>query len=388
MVNFFNKNFRIAVITHTQYRDHKSVHGSSDTLVDFMKANLSGDIFYIKHSIFKGDGSFFEHYKDGHLQSIKKNVNTRNFINTLRYLLDFFITLKWLNIEKTFDFIIAVDPLNFFYTYFMKKFKKANKIVFYTQDFAYQRFENMFLNKIYHYLDLFAVKRADMIWNSCQKVKKIRDRQMQNKTRNIYLPNMPIDPVIRVKNQEEIEFFSLVNIFSNPKQIDFSIMFDALERLFEFYPNIKLKLIGRGDFANEIFYLIKDKKIKDCVQCLDIPSHIKALEEVSRCAIGLECNAHTEAWNEFREPLKIMEYITFGLPILTKSGHGMVDEIVKNRMGFVVTDQDSLFQQVHSLFSNKELYSEIRSNVLNYAKKINKSKIIVDSISELIKSSN
>lgn len=384
MVNYFlNKNSQTAVFTHRQYRNHKPVHGPFDTLVDFLKDNILGSLFYVEHSIDKGDGSYLQVYKNGQLKKVKRSTFSKNFPNIIRYVIDFFSTFRWFIFEKYFHLIIAIDPLSFFYAYMLKKFRKVDKVIYYTVDYAYRRFDNPFFNKVYHCLDLFAVKRADMLWNSCQKIREVRRRQGVHDRKNIYLPNTPILYDINIKNENEIDKFSLVNIFSNHKQVDFDIMFKALSRLIEHFPQITLKLIGRGDFAKEVMPQIKDSRIRAHVKFMDISSHIQALEEVSRSAIGLECNTQTMSWNEFREPIKIMEYITFGLPIISKPGHGIVDVIIKEKIGFMVNNSRDFFEAVKALLDDYNFYCKMRKRVLRLAEKYNKEKILFDAFTKL-----
>lgn len=384
MSSFLDGNSRISVFTHTQYRDHRPVHGPSDTLSDFFKKSTQ-TFSYLKHSIYRGDGSYLEVYKNGELSYVKKNTFSRNFPDCLRYVIDLFFTLNRFIFTEYSDVIVAADPLNFFYAYILKKFRKTKTIIYYTLDYAYQRFRNPILNRIYHCLDSFAVRRADVLWNSCRKVKELRDKQSSSK-KNIYIPNTPVSHGVSIKGESEIDKFSLVNIFSNHKQVDFPCMFNALSGLIRKYPKVSLKLIGRGDFQKEVMPYVQDEKILPHIRFMDISSHAQALEEVSKSAIGLECNAQIDSWNEFREPIKIMEYINFGLPIISKPSHTMVDEIAAKRIGFIIKDSDELFEKIDLLFSEPALYKEIRENVCNLSKSLDKEKRIIKSLNELIAS--
>lgn len=150
-------------------------------------------------------------------------------------MIDLTVTFIYFIRRKPVGVVVAVDPLNFLYVYILKIFERVNKIVYYSLDYAYRRFDNSILNKIYHMLDLFAVKKSNLIWNACIKIKKVRRRQGAHDRKNIYLPNTPILHDVSIKNENEIDKFSLVNIFSNHKQIDFDIMFKVLSRLIEHF---------------------------------------------------------------------------------------------------------------------------------------------------------
>lgn len=376
-------DLQIGIFTHIQYRNHKPVHGPSDTLLDYLKDTIPGQFFYLQHSIGRGDGSELQIFKDGQMQRTKKEGKFKNFPDPLRYFVELDRTLRWLIPENYFKLIIAVDPLNFFYAYFLKKIKKADKLIYYTVDYAYRRFKNPVLNKIYFWMDLFAVKRADMLWSSCKKIQEVRRQQKVDNGKNIYISNCPIFKDRDLISLGEKDQFSLVNIFSNYNQVDFNIMFDALSRLIEYFPQISLKLIGRGNFINEVIPIIKDKRLMNYIKFMDISSHEQALQEVSRSAIGLECNKQIDSWNEFREPLKIMEYITFGLPVVSKPGHAMAGEIMREKMGFIVINSDEMFKAIDSLFSNPGLYSEFKQNTQAFVKRNDKEEIIRRSLAHL-----
>lgn len=368
-------------MTHTQYQDHHPVHGPADTLLEFLNNAFSVNILYIRHPMQKGDPSVLEI----HAQKLSRDYKTSPFWNRtpdiLRYFLDLFFTIFWVCPRKKLKVIIAVDPLNFAYAYILKLLGKTDKLVYYTVDYAYQRFRNPLLNKIYHRMDLFGAKKADLLWNSCKKIKDIRAKQGIKESKNIYLPNMPA--LQNLKTKREIEPFSLVNIFSNHKQLDLEIMLETLSRLIPHYSGITLKLIGRGKFAEDLIAKIKDKQLLEHIKFMDISTHSCALQEISSSMIGLECNTQTDSWNEFREPLKIMEYLSLGLPVVSKPGHGMTEEIVAENLGFIVTNSNEMFAAIHSLFSNPGLYCEIKQNAAEFVKRNNKEEIIKRSLAQI-----
>ena len=158
--------------------------------------------------------------------------------------------------------------------------------------------------------------------------------------------------------------------------MDFKIIFDAMEVLAREFPDVRLKLIGRGDFKSKVEVLVSNKEILKNIEFLDIHSHTDALNEVSRCAIGLECNTQTLAWNEFREPIKIREYMAFGLPIISKPGHGLVDEIIKEGIGFIIHNKDELAKAARKFFSDAGYYSSVREKVLELGKRYDKKRIL------------
>jgi glycosyltransferase involved in cell wall biosynthesis len=376
-------NSTIAIFTHTQYKDGVPIYGPPDNVRDYLRNYYKGDVLYLQHSLYKGDGSILNLYKNGAAEVICRYDFHKNWPNVLRYVIDlFFSIILFLNSRKI-PVIIAVDPLNFLYAFLLKKTGRVKKIVFYTLDYGYKRFNNPILNKIYHSLDRFAARRSDESWNACKKIADVRREQGVLESRNIHIPNSPIFHGVTVQSLNEINRFSLVCVFSNYLQVDFKIIFDAMEVLLGEFPEVRLKLIGRGDFKGSVEGLASNKKILKNIEFLDIHSHTEALNEVSRCAIGLECNTQTLGWNEFREPIKIREYMAFGLPIISKPGHSLVDEIVNEGIGFIIHNKDEFIKAVRTFFSDADYYSKVRVKILEIGKKYDKKRILDEVLGRL-----
>lgn len=373
----FNYNTpSIAVLTHTQYKDNIPIYGPTDSIRDFLKANFRGDVFYLRHSLYSGDGSILIRDWEGKSKIVYRYNFHSNWNNIARYMVDFLYTVKLLLSCSNISIIIATDPLNFLCGYFLKKIKRIKKIIFFTVDYGYKRFDNRFLNWVYHSLDKFAVRHANMFWNSSCKISEVRARQGVKDGDNIYIPNTPLSENVKVKSVDEIERYTLVMVFSNYLQVDFKIIFDALSYLVNDFPMIKIRLIGRGNFQEPVSKIIQDRYLLRHIEFLDTHTHLETLEQLSRCAIGLECNTQELYWNEFREPIKLREYISFGLPIISKPGHALVQEILEEKIGFVVNNSGEFIEAVKAFFGDYHFYCEMREKVLRLAEKYNKEKIL------------
>lgn len=366
----------VTILTHTQYKDGIPIYGPPDNIIDYLRSYYEGDVLYLQHSLYKGDGSVLNLYRNGKIEKIYQYNFHKDWPAILRYIVDLFFSIKLLIKFIKVSVIIAVDPLNFFYAFLLKKIGGVEKIIFYTMDYGYKRFNNPFLNTIYHFFDRFAASRCDESWSACRKIADIRRKQNVPESKNIYIPNSPILHDIAIKPLDEIDRFSLVCLFSNYLQVDFKVIFDAMEILYNKFPKIKLKLIGRGNFREAVEHLMNNKEILNNIEFLDIYSHADALCEISKCAIGLECNTQTLAWNEFREPIKIREYIAFGLPIISKPGHALVEDIEKDEIGFIVTNADEFVKAVESFLNNFTYYTQVREKVLRLGKLYDKKRIL------------
>ena len=378
-----NKTLNIAIITHSQFVDDIPVYGPADSICEFLRKNFDGKIFFLQHSIYLGHGSVFTIFNNNVIDEIYNYNFHRKLPNIIRYFIDFFLTIRllWKNPYKV---VIAIDPLNFFYVYFLKILTVyKTKIVFFTVDYGYKRFNNFILNQIYYRLDRFAVKFSNILWNSSYKISDIRAKQGAKREKNIHIPNSPLFKNVNKKSIEDINRNVMVMVFSNYKLVDFSIIFNSLNDLIKEFPKIKVRFIGLGDFSDKVLNLVKNKKILKHIECLVTNTHQETLKCLSECAVGLECNTQTLYWNEFREPIKIREYMYFGLPIISKPGHALEEEIKKENIGFIVKNVDEFSEAVRKIFSNDNLYTKMRKKVLKVADNYDKEKILFTEFARL-----
>lgn len=366
----------ILLLTHTQYRENKQVPGPVDSLLEYFLNVKANYICYVQHSIFQGNGTRITHYQNGAISTIDKISFQKNFPNPLRYVADFVITLNHLYNSKKFSVAVAADPLNFFYAFVLKRLNKIQLLYFYTLDYSPNRFNNPIMNNLYQFLDRFAVSHCDYSISACKKICDVRKTQGLSKTKNLYLPNSPILEDVKIKKMSELNQNELVMVFSDPSQIDFKIIFESVKALSKKHKNLSLKLIGRGNFKVKLARSARKHRILNRIKFLDTPTHKDTLEEISSSAIGLECNNNTVSWNEYREPLKIREYFALGLPVISKKGHALVDEIEEQKLGFIITNSADFIAAAEYYFDHPKKYLTSRKRILKYSEKFDKQKNI------------
>jgi len=370
-----SSKFCIAIFTHTQYKNNHPVNGPADTLVEYFKQKKLDSIYYLQHSLFRGNGSVCT----TSTKTIFKYDFHQNFPNIVRYLIDIFYPLLLLKEINKCETIIAVDPLNFFTSFFLKKLKKARTVIYYTVDYAPQRFPSALLSWFYHALDQFAIKNCDLSFSSAQAIQQVRKKQGLRNSKNIYLPNTPLLYDLKPKSVSKLNRNNLVMVFSSIRGIDFPFLFKALSILIKDNQKLVLHLIGRGNFKTKVLKFVEDRKLLKHLRFYDTPTHKETLKVIRNCAIGLECNDGSSAWNEYREPLKIREYMSFGLPIVSKPGHALESEIEKNKFGFIVNTVEEFINAINQLTKDDKLYTDMRKKILSYIKSIQK-KVVLDKI--------
>ena len=155
------KNKNILIVSHT------FVKGASQELEDFLVNLKVKDLVFIGHpfAYCEKTSSFIKRYKKGELV-FEKTATAWKLPLLLLYLKDVFCTLWWaLGSRLKFDIMFGVDNLNAFSCLILKLLNRGSRVSYYTIDHVPVRFNNKILNRTYHLLDHFCVKKADTVWN-------------------------------------------------------------------------------------------------------------------------------------------------------------------------------------------------------------------------------
>jgi len=366
---------KILIITHTMYIDDEYVNGPADTIKEyFLKYKTDVDILFISLSMSNGGFNIIESHINGdRKQLVKKPTFASKMV--FKYFTDLFFVLK--NVKaKNVDIAIAADPLNYMYISILGPFAKINRKYYYSLDYAPERFNNGILNFLYHKLDYFAAVSSDICMNAAIKISDIRKKQGVKAEKIVYIPNGPLVEFAEKSFIYPKKQIKLVIVFSTYNDIDFNFMFKSVELIAEKYKNVRLLLIGKGDIQKRLTMLINDYKVDGFIELRTTKNHDETMQLLSDCDFGIEANTQKSSHNEFRDPIKIREYIAFGMITITKSGHAIADEIISENLGHVTNEPIEFFRLIDSYLQNQENIKSMREHVLEYSKKIDKKNIL------------
>jgi glycosyltransferase involved in cell wall biosynthesis len=119
---------------------------------------------------------------------------------------------------------------------------------------------------------------------------------------------------------------------------------------------IRVKIIGEGDFSAPLQKLINDYKLEDIVDFdnRSYPVH-EIPERISDCDVGvvpLEISSHTN----YALPLKLLEYIAVGLPVITVRSVGICHYFKEGDCLFYESnDVESLRRLLEGLIAHPEM---------------------------------
>lgn len=349
-------------------------HGTGSELATYFQRKKQ-PYYYIKHALYGEDKTEVEVFKSNKVKKYK--VGIKKLPLPLRMVQDQIINFYYLVVTSNISVYIGVDPLNAFSGILGKKIKRTEKVIFYTADYAHNRFDSLFLNRIYHFLDRISVRYANQVWNVSSRIVDIRKNQGLDQNKNFLVPNTPEFAKTKRLPLSKIHKHDLVIVSNLTKAIDYPLMFRAVSRLKSKYPDIKLKIIGSGEYEAELKKIVSKQKLEDSVLFLGRKSHTEVLNILSESAVGVAIYTNDNPWTRFGDSMKVREYLACGLPVIMNNVVATTDDVKKYKAGIILDEKgDGFVKAVDELFSSQKKYAFYRKNAVKLAKKYDFTKVV------------
>ena len=362
---------KVVIATHSVFVKEKDVFGPAVAVSNCLEL---GNIPYtiIKYSLWDRRPAIIDTY--GNKKHRIKKSSFSSFLPTpARYILEVLHTLVQLKGAKVY---IGVDPINGTAGILAKIFLRLPTFIYYTPDYAQNRFSNKVMNAIYHFLDLQSVKQADCVWNVSSKIVQVRKKQHVPKEKNILVPNSPIMKLMPKKSPKK-DAKGIVLMANFTPAIDYDVILQALVVLKKKYKNVHLRLIGTGNREQEIKNEVIRLHLRENVKFLGFMNHEDALRESSKNAIGLAFYGSLWPWTEFGDSLKARECLALGLPVIITANVSTAKDIQNYKAGFSIKlEKKQLINSLNRLLGDKKLHNQMAKNAVQLAKDFDLEKII------------
>lgn len=347
---------RIAIASHIALIKGQEYDGIGNVLIETL-GGLGTDFYMVRHSM---DGllpSLVRHYKgDSIRQSWRLPVIQR--VASLRYLTEIIATIWHFSFRKKVDVYVGIDPLNALAGVLLRKLGKVDKSVFYTPDYSPQRFENNFLNRIYHAIDRYCVRHADEVWSVSSRIQAIRREMGLEEVKNIFIPNVPPADYAELRENKrsphKLIMYGIVD-----RQLDYEGAVRTVAQLQNEISDIKLVIVGNGPAEEFLKQLAVELGVSNRVMFAGKLPLGETLRLASQAGIGLALYTGEWGFNYYGDSTKCREYFFFGLPVISTDTHSTVEEIETSGAGIIVEKStDAYCRAVKDILEEYEQYSQ------------------------------
>lgn len=181
--------------------------------------------------------------------------------------------------------------------------------------------------------------------------------------------NVKSDKISIITNGTEIKNYQESNL--NSDQIIFSgamyhhrgidILLEAVKDVVKEKTQTKFVLLGDGPELNQLKKIANEKKLEDNVDFKGWIDRNEIPKYLAASSIGIGPLRSTEV-TKHALPIKVLEYMSAGLPIIAAKNTLPEDVLEEGKNGFLITDSNELGGKILELLDNEELRKKMGKN--------------------------
>lgn len=378
-----NINCDYMVVIHRLWTDGKRKRGGLDKVIDFL-VEKKKKILLIEHPL-EGlaEEPTLENYQtiitqvsqDGFHEIFRKNI--RKHSPSISWIYEVWFNSKIIRSLKKKPIYISSDPLNNLSAIFNPTHLKFK--YFHCVDYSENRFSNPILNFIYHWIQIRSFTVFDVIGVVSQKT-RARFVDLGCSANKLFLvPNSP--PFIKMGKLKKTAFTVLFQCRGIIKKYNIDIAVEIIKGLKPKFPKIKLLLAGSTNldkkYVNEIQTKIKKYHLENNVIFLGFMAPSEFEKYLKSSQLGLSFNSKSiDYYAKYGDSIKIREYALYGIPTISDDSNSTAFEMVDHGAGIIVTTSKQGVVEIESILNNKLLYQGLSNHAIDWAKKMDKNKIL------------
>lgn len=380
------KKINVAIVAHI------FASGPALDLEQFLKEKVSSLIFIGHPFAYRKEvNSFYRIYSKGKKIKEKKAWGIK-LPGIFMYLKDIFLTFWWLlRYKKRISLYIGSDGFSAYLGLLLKKLGKVQDVVFYTIDFMPKRFDNPFLNWLYHFFDKECLKGCKVIWNLSGKMAEGREEYM-GKDRKNFSPQLTVPLGIWDKRIQKLPFekksrFQMVFLGHILEKQGLDIVIEALSQILKKLPKVKLLIIGTGPYEDNLKRKVQKLGIKNNVE---FSGYVEKHEDVERMLSESMVAVATykpdpESFTYFADPGKIKNYLSAGLPVILTDVPPIAREIVEKKCALITEyNPNSFVQHAIRLLSSPSKLRTYQRNAFKFAKNFDWENVFTKALKETL----
>ncbi len=383
------QNKRIAVVTYTHKKEGKPSYlaGPSQDLKHYLLSRTQ-ELFFVEQPIsFSQDlTATAEWYVEGVLKkrytfpmfpllkSMKRpDIDSTPFGYLLFKIRDILSTLVFFaRVPGKWDYLIAVESINAVSALFLRFIGKVRKVIFDVIDYSPLRFPNKCLNKIYHFLDNFCVKRCDASWNQTPLVREHRATKGVKKVAQYVKPTGVDSNKLGSLPWEQLKTNQMVYVGGIYPRDGVELLIESLPKIVQKIPKIKLLIIGYGILLDSVTRRSEELGVGNHIEFLGEvanPDKVDAL--IKESALGLApYKDDPDSLKAYNDTAKPKLYLSFGLPVVMTQTTLFSKELQKEKAGFATPfEPDAWAEAVIEGMADESRLKGYRDQALKLAKK-------------------
>jgi len=359
-----------------------SMYGPVQALVQYLKERKASFSFIsLPFSYTSLRGASVEEFHNGRRMRTTPGHSNRG-PDPLLWIRDFLFNVKTgmaQGKDQAVSLFIGIDNLNAAAGILLRALGRVDKVAYYVIDYTPQRFHNPLLNALYHAVDRFCVRRADVIWNLSRRMQEVRHKQGASRTRNQVVPvGVALDEV-RHPRRSQVKRMRLVYMGHITESKGVQLLVDAMPKILGKVPRAELHIIGTGPFEKKLKKRIHQSPARSAIFMPGPMNHAQLFTRMPRYGVALAPYMEEEgSFTYWADATKPKEYLACGLPLIITRVPWIWHKIAsqKKPMGLAISYRENeLVRACVKLLGDTRFYWRCRKNALAFAKDLDWGKI-------------
>lgn len=390
------ENSSVIILCHSDKKNGKRESGSGpiEPLLAFFKANNARYIFLIEQPHPLPEISLdcsMEVYKDGKLIATHVADRYRRLydIPLDRRVMNTYLRLKFRDVVASrqllaliaaqypdcgpVDFLIGMESLN---TLVGARFRQAlniRKVIYYTFDWAPQRYDSKLMSSVFRWLDKLACEKADVAWNVTDAIAEAR-RDILKFDMSRMAKQLTVQYGVEfrkdlVKSYDELEKFKV--IFSGGHHVHNGAQFlpEIAKIVQDSNPRVRFVITGDGPMTTDLkakarFLGLNNVEFTGYIQG---PANLDKL--TCECLIALAPYPDTSSsTKKYGDVIKIRAAFACGLAVVTTHVPPASKEVREEELGIVTNvDAKEMAAAILKLCGDETLLRKCRENAIRKA---------------------
>ncbi len=308
------------------------------------------------------------------LKKSKAHIQSSPFVYSFFKIRDVISTLYFfIKLKKKFDLYVGIEAVNTLLGILFKRLKIVKTVVYDIIDYSPRRFDNRFLNFLYHKLDKFCVYHSDYAWIQTERIAQKRfDMGInQNKACKQLIKVSGLNPK-RVKKIPlgEIDRYGLIYIGGLFKTDGLELVIEAMPKLCQKFNKLHLTIIGHGDQRSSLEERVKELGLEEKVKFLGTVAGRDDVEKLLlNNSIGLAPYLEdTNSLKFYNDPSKPKLYLSCGLAVVITKVPPVAFEIEKLKAGRAISyNVREIENAIIELLESDKALSNTRENARKMA---------------------
>lgn len=311
------------------------------------------------------------HDEDFNYESIENNVRYFRIFAKFTDLFNPYTLLRpFLKFDKRiYDLCIAEGPWGGITAVLLKKEGKFKKLVYEDIDYFPAFFDYDVVYERVRQMEKYCIANSDIIISVSNQL--IELRSYQTKKNIFYIPNGVDYEAFNVERDYDGPKNTLIYSGSIEDWSGVEFIIRSFYELVKINGDMRMIILGKGSKEKMMRQLISDLNLNEKINFVGKVAYYDLPKYFGRADIGLAMLKPVEVVR-YAFPLKVIEYMASGLPVISTDTGDMKEIIMSSKTGYAVPyEKNEFINAIFNIINDKARYREFSENAKNISKKYN-----------------